>query len=364
MVESRFRFLVVLAAVMVIATVLVCGAADLPILDPDDDATGPAYVRFPVILLAAFLVDVVPRVALRWVRVRRSDSPESVAAVARGVLHERWTPRQVRFMLVGLAAWYVTYATFRNLKNAVPFVNDHLWDSTFARIDSWLFLGHDPAATLHSLFGTSAITAEFFSFIYVAWIVLIPVSLAWALVFTRHRAAAAWFVTAIAVDWAIGAAVYFALPTLGPIYSDTATFAGLPHTMVTDLELSLLNGRIEVLADPVGSHSLQSIAAFASLHVGLMVTMCLIVQLASRRRAYKVTAWVFLALTALGTVYLGWHFAVDTIGGVLVGSAGAWVAALGTGNHVGWRPQLVEDDEAAVTRRPARREPARSSTRA
>ncbi|GGF57266.1 hypothetical protein GCM10011519_34020 [Marmoricola endophyticus] len=359
MVESRFRFLVVLAGVMVVATVLVSSSVDLPLLDPDDDATGPAYVRFPLILLAAFLVDVVPRVALRWGRARGSAEPVGLRATVRGVLRERWTPRQVRFMLVGLAAWYVTYATFRNLKNAVPFVNDTLWDSTFASIDRWLFFGHDPAQVLHSLFGTSSLVAHFFSFVYVAWIVLIPVSLAWALVFTRHRSASAWFVTAIAVDWALGAITYFAFPTLGPIYSDAGTFAGLPHTMVTDLEQGLLDGRIEVLADPVGAHTLQSIAAFASLHVGLMMTMCLVVQLASRRRSYKIAAWAFLGLTSLGTVYLGWHFAIDTVGGVLVGTAGMWIAALGTGNHVGWRPALVTgevDDEPVrgVVREPAR----------
>ena len=360
MLESRFRFLVVLAAVMVVAMVLVANAADLPILDPDDSATGPAYVRFPLILLAAFCVDVLPRVALRWTQARRSE-PVALRTVARTVLHERWTPRQVRFLLVGLAAWYVTYATFRNLKNAVPFVNDNLWDSTFARVDSWLFFGNDPAAVLHSVLGTSPLVAHFFSAVYVAWIVLIPVSLAWALVFTRLHAVAAWFVTAIAVDWALGAALYFAFPTLGPVYSSPQDFAGLPHTMVTDLERSLLNGRIEVLADPVGAHTLQSIAAFASLHVGLMVTMCLIVQLASRRRLPKVAAWVFLALTSLGTIYLGWHFAVDTLGGVLVGAAGMWIAALGTGNHVGWRAQLVTAD--AAEREPTA-EPVPARTRA
>lgn len=358
MIESRFRFLVALAAVMTVAAVLVSSAVDLPLLDPDDDATGPAYVRFPLILLAAFVVDVLPRVALLSWRGHRAGRAVPLRTTALTVLRQRWNPRQLRFMLVGLAAWYVTYATFRNLKNAVPFINDHLWDSSFARVDSWLFFGHDPAATLHSLFGTSSLVAHFFSLVYVAWIVLIPVSLAWALVFTRLRAVAAWFVTAIAVDWAIGAAAYVAFPTLGPVYSDPTTFAGLPHTMVTDLVQGLQDGRIEVVTDPVGAHTLQSIAAFPSLHVGLMVTLCLVVQLASRRRLYKLLAWGFLVLTSLGTIYLGWHFAIDTLGGLLVGAAGMWVGALGTGNHVGWRPQLVEDDaereESATSPEPAR----------
>ena len=93
---------------------------------------GPAYVRFPLFLLAAFLCDVLPRVLLRHRRLGR-PRPGGLVASFRAVLHERWRPTQVRFMFIGLVGWYVTYATFRNLKNAVPFVNDALWDNAMER---------------------------------------------------------------------------------------------------------------------------------------------------------------------------------------------------------------------------------------
>ena len=56
--------------------------------------------------------------------------------------------------------------------------------------------------------------------------------------------------------------------------------------------------------------------------------------------------WVFLALTVLATVYLGWHYFVDTLGGAVLGAAGVWIAALGTGNHVRGRPRLQVRDAA------------------
>jgi hypothetical protein len=330
---------VALAAVMTVVTLLVCSLQQLPIMDPDDDATGPAYIRFPLFLLGAFLVDVVPRIVVR-VRRRQMGLREATHAV----LRDRWTPRQVRFMFVGLVAWYVTYATFRNLKNAVPFVNHTLWDSTLGKADRVIWLGHDPATTLHHLFGTG-FAAQVFSVIYIAWIVLIPLGLTWALVWTRNRAIASWFVTAIAVDWALGAATYFLMPTLGPVYSDPKSFAGLAHTPVTSLQESMYDDRTIVLNDPTGHHVLQSIAAFASLHVGLMVSMCLLLELWGARRSVRALAWVFLVATSLATVYLGWHFFVDTLGGVVVGSLAVFIAALATGNHVGWRPQLVPEPE-------------------
>ena len=54
-------------------------------------------------------------------------------------------------------------------------------DDVLARIDRILFLGHDPARVLHEFFGTGA-AAHFFSFVYIAWIVLVPASLVVALV--------------------------------------------------------------------------------------------------------------------------------------------------------------------------------------
>ena len=36
---------------------------------------------------------------------------------------------------------------------------------------------------------------------------------------SRDAAAGAWYVTAVAVDWVLGVATYFAVPTLGPIYA-------------------------------------------------------------------------------------------------------------------------------------------------
>jgi membrane-associated phospholipid phosphatase len=46
-------------------------------------------------------------------------------------------------------------------------------------------------------------------------------------------------------------------------------------------------------------------------------------------------------VTVVCTVYLGWHYFADTLGGAVLGAAGVWIAALGTGNHERGRPRLV-----------------------
>src|ERR687889_2841610 len=162
-----FRFAVVLALALSGAAVAVAVTYHLPIRDPDGVVV-PTYVRLPVILFLAFLTDVVPRAA--W-RVR------SVLGLPRAflsVVRERWSWEHTRFALVGLGAWYLTYAAFRNLKSFVPFVNRSLWDGTLERFDRILWLGHDPATVLQAVFGAGW-GAHFFSFVFVAWIVFVPV---------------------------------------------------------------------------------------------------------------------------------------------------------------------------------------------
>ncbi len=337
MAKADFKFAGWCALVLAVATVAVAQAEDLPIRDPDGAGLA-TYVRLPLILLAAWLIDVLPR-AIARARTDWSSLGQNFA----GVVKERWTRSHVIFAFSGLGTWYICYAAFRNLKSYVPFVRgkDVDFDSQLAKIDEVLWLGHDPAHVLHSWFGTS-FSASFFSVVYIAWIVLIPVSLAIALMWTRRPAAGSWFVTAIAVDWLLGISTYFLLPTLGPAYSNPGEFADLKPTYTATLVQNLLEERNAVLADPHASTAVQTIAAFPSLHVGMMVTVCLFATLVGFARWIRVTSWVFLVLTVLSTIYFGWHFSVDALGGAVIGAAAVWIAAIGTGNHVNGFPRLIE----------------------
>ena len=165
---GHFRFAVVQALLLCAATVMVAIAYDLPIRDPDG-ANVKTYVRLPLILLLAFLVDVVPRALAR--RPGAAAIPRELVQVIR----ERWPWAHVRFALVGLGAWYLTYVAFRNLKSYVPFVNDRLYDDTLEQVDRLMWLGRDPAEVLHDLLGTTW-AAQVLSFVYVAWICLLYTS--------------------------------------------------------------------------------------------------------------------------------------------------------------------------------------------
>lgn len=323
-------FAVGLALGLAAAAVITAAVNDLPLRDPDD-AAGPTYLRLPAILLLAFLTDVVPRAA------RRAQSPAEFGSRLQAVTQERWSLEHVRFVLLGLGSWYLTYVAFRNLKSYVPFLRPELLDDQLAEVDRTLLLGQDPATVLHHLLGTGT-TAHVMSGVYLAWIVLVPVSLAAALVWSRDVAAGSWYVTAVGVDWALGAGTYLAVPTLGPVYARPELFSALPVTDTSRLQEAMWQDRLAVLHHPAATDAVQTIAAFPSLHVAITVTACLMAHRLPLHPLVRWALWLFLLLTVLATIYLGWHYLTDVAGGVLLGAAGAWIGAVTTGNSVRGRP--------------------------
>ena len=166
---------------------------------------------------------------------------------------------------------------------------------------------------LHSLIGTG-ISAHILSTFYVAFIVFLPLSLGLALVFSERLQVSLFYATALSIGWVLGAASYFLLPSLGPVYVDPSTFGSLPHTEVTHLQQMLLDQRVGFLDDPTGGTP-QAIAAFASLHIAMSFTALLAAYMLDLGRRVKQALWIWLALTFIATVYLGWHYAVDDLAG-------------------------------------------------
>ena len=329
---KEFRAAGVVAALMAAAAVLLAWTFHLPVRDPDG-ASLPTWFRLPVIVASAVALDVLAR----WVLLMGRGGAAAGTAL-RAVVLDRWNRDQIMFTLSGLVTWYVAYVAFRNLKSYVPFVTDRLADPELARLDRLLWLGNDPAAVLHDLLGTTWANWVMAG-VYLVWIGLVPASLAIALVWTRRSTAGAWYVTAISVDWCLGVILYYAVPSLGPVYSSPEWFASLPHTPNTSVNEVLLSDRIQVLAGPWDTGAVQTIAAFASLHVAVMVTICLMVEQMRLPSLVRVAAWVFLAFTVLATIYLGWHFFVDVVAGVGVGIAAFVIAAKATGNPLSRRDE-------------------------
>src|SRR5262249_30498292 len=111
-------------------------------------------------------------------------------------------------------------------------------------------------------------------------------------------------------------------------------FTDLPQTQATLIAHSWMADRVTMLADPFGTPALQTVAAFASLHVSVMVTASLIASMSRLRPvAIQWALWLSWVRHVLATVCLGWHYVVEVLGGVVIGFVAVWTAAYGTGNR-------------------------------
>lgn len=300
----------VVAVVTVLTALVATNSVGLPLRDPDHvAATYLALVGGGVAMLIG--LDIVVRA-----RLGSKEFPPSREAMQR-VRRERWTLWRAVAVGSALISFYATYMAYRNLKSIVPLLRPgDLFDRQLAELDRDLFAGHDPAALLHAFLGTGLPT-HILSTAYVAFIVFLPLGIGLTLVFARDLQAGIFYTTAQSINWVLGAASYFLLPSVGPIYFDPAAFSGLPVSEVTHLQDILLDQRLEFLRDPA-TGTPQSIAGFASLHISMSLTAALAAHLLGLGRRLKIGLWVWFALTSAATIHLGWHYVLDDFGGLLI----------------------------------------------
>ena len=221
-------------------------------------------------------------------------------------------------ILASLVAYQVVYLCYRNLKSWDVFRTPQ--DDLLQRWDTWLFLGHSPAVLLHDLLGRD-FAARLLTDWYESFSALVTIALVAAMAFTPTVRSAFVFVVSAMWAWILGVGSYYLIPSLGPFHIAPDEFAGLTRTSIQRTQSAYVEQRDHVLAHPQAHDAFAQISAFASLHCALTF----LVFLMARYYGLRLLSWVagvFLAGTLVATVYLGWHFAVDDLAGLLL----AWLA--------------------------------------
>jgi hypothetical protein len=318
-----------LIGILTFATMVVAATSlDLPIRDPDGAVLGSPLILISVVLLVFIAIDVVPRALYRSRRALGTFVPTAMS-----ILRGRWTWKRFAIVVAALLGFYLTYVGYRNLKSFLPFATDANHDQALLELDRDLAFGNDPATLMHDVLGTS-IAPHVLSFVYVFYLLFVPLSLGVAVVWQRRLHGGLWYVAAMNFGWVLGTISYYVLPALGPVYAAPELYATLPDTGVSALQAALLDHRGEILADPHGAEGVQSIAAFSSLHIAIVVVAAVIAQLLGVRRAIRVGLWTFLGLTFLATIYFGWHYIVDDIAGAAIGLIAVALGAAATGHSL------------------------------
>jgi hypothetical protein len=298
---------------------------DRPLVDPEGSFLGPSWLRLPLLVLGAVLLDMLPR-TLWFSRLKPSLMP----GIVRERIREHWTRERLTLVVMGLVCFYVTYVSYRNLKSFLPFVmGEEKYDRELHLIDRALFFGHEPATILHTIFGTGW-TAHVLSSVYLWFLPLVPLALAAWLVWSRNISFGYWFATSQCLAWTLGTASYYALPTLGPGFRYSWLYSDLPDTGSGALMESLFYARKGVLRDGIEG-AVQSVAGFASLHVAITLLVALMVQYTLRNRVIHWIFWINFSITVVATLYFGWHYVADDIAGVAIALFSFWLGGLASG---------------------------------
>ncbi|GGF50797.1 hypothetical protein GCM10011519_25970 [Marmoricola endophyticus] len=327
--KRRAWGLLVFNAVVMVALAVICSISlGIPLRDPDG-FLGPSWLRLPLLVGGAFLVDVIPRTL--W---RSRFRPVEFKRQAQLIVREHWTWDRIKLVAIGLVSFYAVYVCYRNLKNMLPFIRSEngkpvTYDNTLHSLDQWLLFGHDPSVILHDVLGTGP-SAYVLSWVYLAFLPMVPVVVIAWVVWSRNVSFGYWFVTADCLAWTLGTLSYYLVPTLGPNFAFPFLYNDLPDTGTRDLANSLFDGRAASRFNPL-FEGVQSVAGFASLHVGITLTVALVAQYTVRSRLIKTVLWVYFVLVVLSTTYFGWHYIADDIAGAAIAIVSVYLGALATG---------------------------------
>lgn len=220
------------------------------------------------------------------------------------------------FQIVG-----VSMAAFTSLKSMLTYASPFWADPLFADLDRSMF-GDDPWRITHALLGPATPVIDQ---MYGLWIPIKAAMMLALLAAPPSRLKAQAMISQAAMWALMGIVLAYAFSSAGPIFYDRITNEG----RFADLHIGseLVAGRVsEYLWVELASGHIafgSGISAMPSMHVAIAVWAAYI--LARFGRLPAAIGWLYIAMIFVGSVHLGWHYAVDGIvsgiGAVLVWKA-------------------------------------------
>lgn len=334
--QARLRAEVAHHLILIVITLLYCavsvaflayhGILGLPVFQ--DYLIGAAV---PLVALAGFRVfgettyhalHVRPfRPAGLWQGIRQSEIFSS----------ERATAALIPVLLLPLFS-----SVFTSFKISIPEIAPFAWDPALMRADLALHGGIHPWELLQPVLGHPLITSAL-SYLYNFWHGMIFI-VYWQMFRIEKRALRMQFLISFVLAWAIlGSLGALLFSSAGPCYYANVVDGPNPFGE----QMAYLHAAHEVFANRAllgqdylwslyqdGKASLGGgISAMPSLHVAVALLVFFLARAFQSRLAWLAAAYVIIIL--VGSVHLGWHYAIDgyvaLIGGVLAWKSAGWL---------------------------------------
>ena len=243
--------------------------------------------------------------------------------------------RILNWQLVGRTLAYgvtlpVLWNTYASWKTLIPVVQPFYLDPVLAEVDRWIHFGRAPWEWLHPVLGGVAATKAI-DHVYFTWVLLIPVAILLAAFRSDARSRAQFFLTYGLTLILLGSLAATVMSSAGPCYYGFVVSGPDPYVELMRF-LQVVDTRAGLHVTEIqdwlwrshlarGEVAYARISAMPSIHVGL--TFLYVLAVRGKARILDLLGWTYFVLILVGSVHLGWHYAVDGYVAVL-GVAALW----------------------------------------
>jgi PAP2 superfamily len=260
----------------------------------------------------------------RFIYMRQVIKPDNPLQWFKADIKAAVTDRH-RLMSGALATvlMFLTLVFFAQLKRLVPIITPFSWDETFMALDQALHFGTHPHEIAHALLGHPlVITAA--TGAYNLWLFLLYFVLLATCFYTGNPRLRMQYLVAFLLTWAFGGNLLaILLSSAGPVYYARLGLGDTYAPLMELLRLHASTSPISVLESQeilwqfyTDTQSVNGISAMPSMHVASSVLMAAYAFRFGRGPGLAFSA--FAGMIMLGSVLLGWHYAVDGYVGALV----------------------------------------------
>jgi membrane-associated phospholipid phosphatase len=236
------------------------------------------------------------------------------------------TPRYIGGFLMILIMAPLFVSAFSSYKQAFPLIHNFSFDYELMRLDYFLHFGHHPWRLLEFILSRPIILI-ILDRLYMLWFLflfLFCLCMAWS---KRRRLRLRFFVSTLLVWILLGSGLATVFSSAGPCYYSAAVnttnnpFVPLATKLAEihdDTFLFALNNHRGLWEAKLSGHwhLFGGISAMPSIHLAMATLFFLLAF--SYHRWLGIAFFIYLCLIQIGSVILGWHYAIDGYAGIIL----------------------------------------------
>lgn len=289
-------------------------------------ALGFIFASVPILFLAL--------VTVKFIRLAMVERPERPTLALAREMKDFLTDRaRLLHGLPLVVSLSIVIECYTDLKFNIPALAPFSWDAALMEMDRVLHFGRHPWEWLQPLLGYAPVTFVI-NLAYNLWFIVM-----WAfwvmLAFARHASAlrTQFFISFILL-WAVGGSALAALfSSAGPCYYSALGLSPDPYLPLMEylrgvhemIPLWAVDTQTLLWSAHTGEQNIVGgISAMPSMHNASTLLFTLVAWQLDRRLGWTMIGYSVLIF--LGSVHLGWHYAVDAYLGWAVAALAWWLA--------------------------------------